>query len=539
MLGLNDIIGKDDSCLFQGDHLEVFWSEDRKVFSGEESTNHEYIGDSVYVVTRKFPLKLPDGTVGLVGIIINAETGNDEPGMPGVPNVTDSLSRLLEVANSERETALEMARTDPTTELLNRRGFVSEVNELIELAKEDGRSFSLVLIDLDNFKRINDQFGHNTGDYVLTTFAKRLRDLPGCSGFSRLGGDEFGLLVATDNLDQFTMSGQTESTGLVMRLFQPVDEVERRIIISGSIGISNFPRNGKTHSELLRSADLALYEAKRCGKARSQRYNKTIHKAALRRRKIELALPTAIASGKIYPVFQPIISSHSLAPVGVEVLVRWRNDEIGPMEPMRLIEIATEIGKMSQLDDDLLEVASRPIKSWIAEGLIKRVSFNVSPNDIVTDGYASRKLKQFEDCGLAASHVCLEVVEHNIVHDFSRAKRNMDELREAGTTFALDDYGNGYSNWRSLIDLPFSSVKIDRSLIASINTSNRARKILDLVTQLTPAIGMSIVAEGAESKEEIEYLRNIGCHFLQGFAVSKPLVEPRADSWLRAAPSRD
>ena len=541
LIGCDDIIGKDDSHIFDEEQVTVFWREDDAVLAGEESLNEEQIGDNQFALTKKVPFTFEDGSRGLLGIVmdfihIDKSDGEKAASLPhfgGMQPQMTALQKRLEEALSDKATALKVAQTDAATGLRNRRGLEVDLENRVKDAEKEGKSFGFALVDLDYFKRINDRFGHSVGDSVLKTVGKRLASLPGIRSVGRIGGDEFA--VITEDLDELGDSFADRFERFRQIVFRPTTSGDREIKLSGSAGICIYPKDATTPSELLSRADLALFAGKRGGRAASQMFDENTLGAYRRRLQIEEKLPQALEQALITPVFQPIVSSGTRQPIGVEVLSRWHDKDLGHVRPDEFVAAATDMGLVGNLDRLVFRKAAQIAKPWIVSGEIEFVSFNASPMDVVTPGYATDFLREIAASGLPPSAICLEILESSLVEDVSSARRNLNRLREEGIQIALDDYGTGYSNLRALLDMPLDKLKIDKSLVSGIEEED---KVLDLVislVQLGRALDLTMVAEGVETASQGAFIEGAGCPEMQGYYFAAPLSGLDMTAWLKDA----
>lgn len=539
LIGCEDVLGKDDRHIFSQDQVDVFWRENDLVFAGQESLNEEQIGQDRFALTKKVPFAFEDGSTGLLGIIMDyistRPAGRPQtapPAFGGLQPEMTALQKRLEDALAEKAWALEIARTDSATGLRNRHGLEADLEDQIRLAEATGRSFGFALVDLDHFKRINDRFGHSAGDEVLKTVGKRLGALPGVVSVGRIGGDEFAII--TEELDEIGEPLKELFERLRQVVFRPTRSGDKTIRLSGSAGICLYPKDAKTTSELLSRADLALFSAKRNGRASSKVFDESTLGAYRRRLQIEVKLPDAIQDELIFPVFQPIVSSRDRSVVGVEVLARWSDKDLGPINPEDFVSVATDIGLVGKLDRLVFKKATQIAKPWLDKGEINFLSFNASPMDVVTPGYATDFLREIDASGVPPSSICLEILESSLVEDVSSARRNLHRLREKGVQIALDDYGTGYSNLRALLDMPLDKLKIDKSLVSGIEDDE---KVLDLVislVQLGRALDLTMVAEGVETASQSAFIEGAGCPEMQGYYFSRPLSGADMTEWLKS-----
>ncbi|WP_084399001.1 EAL domain-containing protein [Henriciella aquimarina] len=541
LIGREDFVGLDDRDLFPPEQVEVFWAEDDRVLKGQESLNEEQIGEDSFALTKKVPLTFPDGRHGLVGIITDVikmpepstESETHKPSLLDYVNSrTTMLQKRLNEAMVEKERALSFSRTDPATGLLNRAGLEHALSQQIKYADESGESFSLVLIDVDHFKRINEQYGHATGDTVINVLAKRLSKLKGAVSIARMGGDEFALISTN------TSDGLEESLEKLWQarafLFRPIRVGDNDVTLSGSTGACTYPRDADTVHRLRKRADLALHAAKKNGRNGDRVFDAVLQSQSRRRTRIEEMLPAAIEQRKITAHYQPILCSETRHVRGVEVLARWNDEVLGPVGPDEFVAVAAELALQSRLDKLIMDIAMREARDWLASGAIAFLSINISPIDIVSRGFATDLLRRIKAADIRPDQLCLEILESAIIEDVDSARRNIARLREAGVTIALDDYGTGYSNLRALLDMPLDRLKIDKSLVAGIESNTHVLDLVISIVQLGRSLNLALVAEGVETASQAAFIEGAGCPLMQGYFFARPMPAEALSRWLDA-----
>ena len=539
LINRDDFLGKTDSDIFPENQVEAFWREDNAVLKGEQSLNEEEVGEGNYALTHKLPIQLEDGEHGLIAIVLAMASGDDltsnvrnryEKRLRETAKLVEQLKSELTTKNAalkqklmhrelELTRAIEIAHTDTATGLRNRLGFEQDLADAVQAYEDSGKVFGLALLDIDHFKRINDRFGHDMGDKVLQTVGQRLRKLPHIRSVARIGGDEFAII--TDRPSIKIRDRQADLEQAQAYVFRPLVDGSSVVNLSGSVGFCVFPDHAKDTSQLKRRADLALLDAKARGRSRLKIFDEALGRAADRRRMIEEELPLAIAEGAIDVVFQPIVSSTTRSTCGVEALARWCHPQLGVVQPQEFVDIANDMGLTSQLDAAVFVKAARAMREFLLDGRISYVSFNVSPNDIIDPNFASDLLTRIKQSGIQPGHVFLEVIENSIVHDIHAASENLRELGAAGVKSALDDYGTGFSNLRALLDLPINRLKVDRSLVASLEDNVRMLDLFVSIMQLAQGMGVDVVAEGIETSKQALFVEAAGCEYMQGFLFGR------------------
>jgi diguanylate cyclase (GGDEF)-like protein len=419
-----------------------------------------------------------------------------------------------------------MAETDPLTNLRNRTGFEHDMEASRFLANGDTRSVSLVLLDLDDFKGINDRYGHVVGDEVLRIVSERLTKLPNLISTARVGGDEFAILVDNTLWDS---SDELEKIEFDMRecmdfVYRPIECNGRIIHVSGSVGLSRFPQDAESLDDLRRNASAALHEAKRSGRSSLSLYGEKIDKIARLRRTIQSSLLSGEFKKQVSISFQPVVDISCERIVSVEALARWFHPELGHLNPELFLSIARECGLGDEVDRFLRALALQQMSVPLDEGRVGSISLNISPVDLATRGFANSMLEQFSSLKVRPSQVWVEVTETERLTSRTTVRENLETLNRNGVRIALDDYGVGYSNVRRLAELPIQRIKVDKSIVANVKRDPKFAGVFRSSVQLATALGADIVAEGVETRGQLEEVRRRGCNLVQGFFFFKPMI---------------
>ena len=439
----------------------------------------------------------------------------------GVPLVAIQLGSRQAVINEQQ------ARTDALTGLPNRVHLTRSLREALRRADHDGGRVGVLIVGLDRFKELNETLGHRRGDLVLQEAGRRLAALarPG-EVVARLGGDEFALVLGpVDGAEGCVRVAEA----VIARLREPVEVSGVALDIGASVGVACFPDHGGSVDELLRHADVALDKAKT-----SRRdwlvYQHDFDEHSLKRLAILAELRRGIDRGELLLHFQPQIELATGTLRGVEALVRWRHPERGLLAPQEFIELAEQTGLIRPLTLWVVEAALKQADSWHAAGLDLPVAVNLSVRSITQELPAdlSKILHRRE----RATSLELEITETVGMEDPDEALAVLRELTQLGIRLSVDDYGTGFSSLAYLKRLPVSALKIDRSFVTEMDHDESDHAIVRSTIDLARHLGMEVVAEGVETKQALEELRQLGCHLAQGFLISPPLPSNALEPWL-------
>ncbi len=413
-----------------------------------------------------------------------------------------------------------LAYSDELTGLASRSYFQRHLEDTIHLAERHDEKFSLLYLDLDSFKDINDTLGHDVGDELLKEVARRLQKVLRKTDFAaRLGGDEFCILV--DNVS-INYAAEVASRCL--------EEVNRPIRLGSqtfnpriSIGIANFPSDGRDAQALLKAADSAMYAAKQEGKHRYAFYQPELTIRAKRRLDLEHELRRALEREDLELHYQPQVSLRSGRLVGVEALVRWKHASRGLVPPDEFIHVAERIGLIQELGNWVLHTACRQAARWIDEGADLQIAVNISPLHFKDPSIVEQVQSALSESGLQPGHLELEVTE-GVVQTDPANMESFKRLKELGVRIAIDDFGTGYSSLSSLKKLPIDCLKVDQLFVRDMLDEPESATLVGTIIGLAKALGLDVVAEGVESEEEIQILAGLGCDLVQGYYFSRPVA---------------
>jgi diguanylate cyclase (GGDEF)-like protein len=438
-----------------------------------------------------------------------------------------ALARGVRRAIDRTEEQLhELAYVDPVTGLHNRRAAKEQLQACIARHAGSGQGFGVVLLDLDDFSTINDSLGHAAGDEVLRTLARRLSEtLKGGNQAFRFGGDEFIVVFDTDGSPE---PARQAGAAAQLALTSSVQVGGFEIQVRGSAGIAEFPRDASTESELLGAADAAMYSAKHAGKNAVAVYDEQMTDASRERLRIESELSRALAHGEFGLVYQPIIDMRSRRMVGVEALVRWHHPQRGTIGPAAFIPIAESSGLIVELGRHVLELATRQIAQWEADGFGDfYVAVNASARQLRDGLLLEQVSRALKASGADPSRLEIEITEHSLVDDHDIAVRTLVSLRGLGVRAAIDDFGTGLSSLAYLRRLPIDKLKIDRGFVRELPGNESDAAIVTAIASMAHALGLRVVAEGIETAAQREYLADLLVDFGQGYLFGRPM--PAAD----------
>ncbi len=420
-----------------------------------------------------------------------------------------------------------MARHDPLTEVGNRVLLSEDFERAVSRYERFGDPFSVLLLDLDRFKQINDNFGHTGGDELLRAVASILSQLRGeTDTLARIGGDEFAILHATED----PQSAASLAARIIEKLQHPLTLRCGSAHVGVSIGIACAPIDGIDPDQLMRNADLALYRAKTDGRNRYRFFDSSLDAAARRRSLIEQELALAIAEERLSINYQPLVDAQTRRVVCAEALLRWNHPTLGSVSPGEFIPIAEESGQIGAIGSWVLRQACKHAVRW-PEHI--RIAVNLSSRQFLSPGLlplVETALKQNE---LPAHRLELEVTESLLMETTLGVEETLVSLSRLGLRISLDDFGTGFSSLSYLRRYRFDKLKIDQSFISDLETNSDSRAIVESVIKLARDLRMSVAAEGVETKGQFELLRQMACGEIQGFLAGRPMPIDQFEDYLR------
>ncbi len=431
---------------------------------------------------------------------------------------TAALADSLTLANEE---LTQLALHDTLTGLPNRILLADRIGQAMNKVAEQGGCFSLMFIDLDGFKPVNDAFGHHLGDRLLREVALRLREqLRSQDTLARIGGDEFVLLVRLLEPDDAPQVAARQ-VSLLSRAFR-VDEHE--LLISASVGIALYPGNGLTAEELLMNADAAMYHAKGTGKNGYSFFDASMNTNARKQLQLLQDLRQALELQQFRLHYQPKFDASNSQPVGAEALLRWEHPQQGLLLPEHFIDLAEKTGLIIPIGDWVLNEACRQMRVWFDQGYSHwRIAVNLSALQFCYSGLVESVVAALERHRLPANSLTLEITETTAMSDADASMVVLQRLSQMGVDLSIDDFGTGYSSLMYLKRLPANELKIDRGFVRDLEHDSDDAAIVSAIVALGQALGLRIVAEGVETDTQQSFLTTLGCDALQGFLLGEPL----------------
>ncbi len=462
-----------------------------------------------------------------------------------IQNAEGGIERLVIVNRdiTERKRAEEMLAHssfhDGLTDLPNRALFVDRLQHAVTRARRHSDyKFAVLFVDIDEFKVVNDSLGHSAGDELLIQIAQRLTacfretdtiarpgtidSRPSHEGLARLGGDEFTVLLE----DVFKPSDAIRVAQRIQEKLATLFEIKgQRIVIAASIGIASSSGVYGEAEEMLRDAEIAMYRAKRAGKARCEVFDPAMHSSAVRRLKLETDLRLGLERGELIVYYQPIVSLSSGKITGFEALSRWPHPD-GMISPAEFIPVADETGLILPLNRAVVLEACRQLRSWQSQFDCDpplTMSVNISPKQFAQPELARDIGEMLKETGVSPDAINLEIMETIAMGDADRALAVLSELKALGVRLSIDDFGTGYSSLSRLPRFPVDALKIDRVFISNMNTDHDSHEIVRLIIMLAHSVRLKVVAEGTETEEQITILKRLNCEMAQGFLYSPPV----------------
>nr|WP_106781212.1 EAL domain-containing protein [Lysinibacillus timonensis] len=432
----------------------------------------------------------------------------------------DELKESQRILKESEETVAHLASHDSLTGLLNRRSLIEQLNK--SLVQDQDQMKAIIFIDLDNFKMINDTLGHSFGDKLIIKVASLLKSISHFYKYvARISGDEF-ILVLHDIDSEKDVDVIAKE---IVKLFESGIVIDSKILnVTSSIGVALYPRHGLTSEDLLKNADMAMYRAKGSGKNGYRIFDESIKKEIDEKLEIELGIRKSLETNEFELFYQPLFNTKEKRITSIEALLRTNSPELSKFGILKVIQTAEVTGQIIEIDNWVLGMACQSIKQinrHIAQPI--NISVNISPIHIMHQDFVSNVRTIVNNAGIPPEWIELEITETSLMKSFDVNLKKLEELKSLGISIHLDDFGTGYSSLSYLNSLPIDRVKIDKSFVDVMFQSEKERKIIETIISLAHNIGLQVVAEGVEEREQFELLATNGCELIQGYYISKPL----------------
>jgi len=468
------------------------------------------------------PIRTDKGAQGALLLSCSEPSTHAAPALDVARGLAERMA--VAISNADRQHALvRQAHYDGLTQLPNRLLFKDRLAQQIAHCQRSRSQFALLFLDLDRFKNINDSFGHTSGDELLKGVAARLvEELSGVDTIARLGGDEFTII--TPGIES-AADAANAAQSVIAALARPILLGDIEHFVSASIGIAVYPQDGVTTDVLLRNADIAMYRAKSAGTGRFAYYEEAMNREAMERVELENELRHALARDELSIVYQPRIDLRDETTVGVEALSRWRHARFGMVPPDRFIRIAEDSGLIIAIGDRVLRQVCEQYHHWRLEGIeLQQLAVNVSVRQLQAPGFAKCLRGIIKQWGIPPGVMEIEITESVLASDIDYLTTVLNELHAMGVKIAIDDFGTGYSSLSYLRLLPIDTLKVDRAFLPTPGDAQGKAALCEAILAMSKALDLSVVAEGVETIEQLNFLKKHGCDVAQGFYFSRPVT---------------
>jgi len=455
-----------------------------------------------------------------------------EQGQQAFRTTIDALRRSTEAMEHSERRKRYLETHDALTGLANRDYFREFTRRTMGYARRYGNTLAVLTINLDHFDRVNENLGHATGDHLLQSVSKRLKScVRGSDTVARFGGDDFAVVLTSlsSREDAALVAGK-----IIEIITRPHEVAGGEIYVTPSIGVAIFPDDGETPDGLLRSADVALHRVKEQGRGRFQFYSSEMRGGSFERMQLEVMLRDALDRNEFSLYYQPLVDVAKRSLVGCEALIRWIHPERGMIPPSDFFPLAEANGLIEPIGEWVLRTACAQKKAWEKAGLgMFPISVNVSRRQFRTAGLAERIAAILAETRLHPSHLELELTENALIEDVQQTLSVLRQVRELGVGVAIDDFGTGYSSLAVLGQFPATALKIDQAFVRDIPSDPARGAITRAVLAVAEELSLGVIAEGVETREERDYLMEIGCERMQGYLFGRPVPTEEFESLWR------
>ena len=431
-----------------------------------------------------------------------------------------SMVETFDRLENEKKELYAVARTDSLSGLANRNALMEYLTRLIASSKRDEKEFAMLFLDLDHFKSVNDALGHNVGDELLKKISKIIDDVLRPNDFvARVGGDEFVIIIQEYN-------SLHELTTIIDRIQKTLTQTwviqTNPITISSSVGIAFYPKDGDTLVSLMKNSDIAMYEAKKNGRSRYHFFTEALNQRVQDTIQLEKDMKEALKNDEFELYYQPKVDISSGKIVAAEALIRWISPTKGMISPDAFIPLADENGFIVELGEWIYKTAIKQQTLFKQAGIDIKISINLSPKQLLVEGFVDSFTQSIKESEAKPSSIDIEITENLFYQHNDKNMEILGAIHDYGVSISLDDFGTGYSSLSYLKDFPIDYLKIDKSFLDDFD-NERGRVFIQTIVKMGQTLKMQIIAEGVESAEQLEYLRNIDCDQYQGYYCSKPM----------------
>ncbi len=431
-----------------------------------------------------------------------------------------SMVETFKRLDVEKKELYDLARTDSLSGLANRNALIEHLKRLIEKSKRKNEEFAVLFLDLDHFKTINDSLGHNVGDSLLQEVATIIENVLRSNDFvARVGGDEFVIVLQEYNslIELTNIIDRIQTTLSQTRIIQ-----SHPIETSSSIGIALYPKDGETIIALMKNSDISMYEAKKNGRSQYHFFTKSLNRRVQERIRLEKEMKKALLNDEYELYYQPKVNIETGKIEGAEALIRWNSPTKGMISPNDFIPLAEENGFIIELGKWVFKTALKQQVKFYEDGIKIKISINLSSKQLLAADFMEFFEKTMQESRAIVELIDIEITEYMFYENSDMNIEILTSLHKYGVSISLDDFGTGYSSLSYLKDFPIDNLKIDKSFIDDID-KERGRVFVDTIVKMGQTLKMSVIAEGVEDKEQLAYLKSIGCDEYQGYFMSKPV----------------
>jgi diguanylate cyclase (GGDEF)-like protein len=429
--------------------------------------------------------------------------------------------------NNEKSEIIDMVFKDKLTKLYNRSYFIEKLNNEVENRKNSGKKMTVIFMDLDNFKKLNNALGYNIGDKALIYFSHKLKSIIGDRGIiSRIGGDEFSILLPEITKIEDAMNISNE----IIDGFSKQTQIDSHsLFITASIGISIYPNDGQDTETLMKNADIAMNEAKKQVRRKAVLYSPDFYEQIRVEFIIDNYLRNALVDNEFYLDYQPIVEASTGRVVGAEALLRWQQPELGLVSPDSFIKIAEGNRTILDIGKWVFKTVCQQIKKLSANGIDSIfISLNVSIVQLEQDSFSEWIKETIERYSIPPKLLIIEITETSLMENLEKVKREIEKIRSLGIRVAIDDFGTGYSSLGQIKKLHINDLKVDKIFINDIG-DKASDIIVSAIISISKNLNMEVIAEGVETKEQLDFLKNLNCDMVQGYLFSKPVTSEKLE----------